>query len=103
MALELLKLDPHDSGTYVLLANMYGEANMWEDARKVRKMMTKRGVEKTPGCSSIEVNGVVHEFIVRDKSHPQSEWIYQCLVILTRQLHLVENMVDISNLGDHSL
>ncbi|XP_039159004.1 pentatricopeptide repeat-containing protein At2g22410, mitochondrial [Eucalyptus grandis] len=103
VALELLKLDPHDSGTYVLLANMYREANMWEEARKVRKMMTKRGVEKTPGCSSIEVNGVVHEFIVRDKSHPQSEWIYQCLVILTRQLHLVENMVDISNLGDHSL
>ncbi|KAF8009188.1 hypothetical protein BT93_J0238 [Corymbia citriodora subsp. variegata] len=103
VGLQLLKLDPHDSGTYVLLANMYGEANMWEEARKVRKMMTKRGVEKTPGCSSIEVDGVVHEFIVRDKSHPQSEWIYQCLVILTRQLHLVENMVDISNLGDHSL
>lgn len=103
VALELLKLDPHDSGTYVLLANMYGEANMWEESRKVRKMMTNRGVEKTPGCSSIEVNGVVHEFIVRDKSHPQAERVYQCLVILTRQLHLVENMVDISNLGDHSL
>lgn len=84
-ASKLLELDPHDSGIYVLLANMYGDANMWEEARKVRKMMKERGVEKTPGCSSIEVNGLVYEFVVRDKSHPQSKQIYDCLVQLTIQ------------------
>lgn len=89
-ASKLLELDPHDSGIYVLLANMYGDANMWEQARKVRKMMEERGVEKTPGCSSIEMNGLVYEFIIRDKSHPQSEKIYECLTRLTRQLKLVE-------------
>jgi pentatricopeptide repeat protein len=88
-ASKLLRLDPGDSGIYVLLANMYKDANMWEEARKVRKMMMERGVEKTPGCSSIEVNGFVYEFIVRDKSHPQSEQIYECLVQLTKQLELV--------------
>ncbi|KAK9999952.1 hypothetical protein SO802_019555 [Lithocarpus litseifolius] len=87
-ALKLLELDPGDSGIYVLLANMYGDANMWEEAKKVRKMMVERGVEKTPGCSSIEVNGIVYEFIVRDKSHRQSEQIYECLVQLTRQSEL---------------
>ncbi|KAF5748761.1 pentatricopeptide repeat-containing protein [Tripterygium wilfordii] len=87
-ASKLLELDPDDSGIYVLLANMYGEANMWEESRKVRKMMVERGVEKTPGCSSIEVNGVVSEFIVRDKSHPQSDQIYNCLIQLTRQMGL---------------
>lgn len=90
-ASKLLELDPHDSGIYVLLANMYGDANMWEQARKVRKMMEERGVEKTPGCSSIEMNGVVFEFIIRDQSHPQSEKIYECLTRLTRQLELVED------------
>ncbi|XP_023531862.1 pentatricopeptide repeat-containing protein At2g22410, mitochondrial [Cucurbita pepo subsp. pepo] len=90
-AFKLLELDPHDSGIYVLLANMYGDANMWEKARKVRKMMEERGVEKTPGCSSIEINGLVYEFIIRDKSHPQSEKIYECLTWLTRQLELVED------------
>ncbi|XP_040995468.1 pentatricopeptide repeat-containing protein At2g22410, mitochondrial [Juglans microcarpa x Juglans regia] len=88
-ASKLLELDPDDSGIYVLLANMYGEANKFEEARKVRKMMIRRGVEKTPGCSSIEVNGIAYEFIVRDKSHPQSEQIYECLVHLTRQSELV--------------
>ncbi|KAA0059090.1 hypothetical protein IC582_003356 [Cucumis melo] len=89
-ASKLLELDPHDSGIYVLLANMYGDANMWEQARKVRKMMEERGVEKTPGCSSIEMNGLVYEFIIRDKSHPQSEKIYECLTWLTRQLEVIE-------------
>ncbi|CAH9054569.1 unnamed protein product [Cuscuta epithymum] len=55
-ALRLLQLDPDDSGIYVQLANMYIGLNMWHKAREVRKMMTKRGLDKTPGCSSIEVN-----------------------------------------------
>lgn len=99
-ASKLLQLDPHDSGIYVLLANMYGEAEMWEEARNVRKMMRQRGVEKTPGCSSIEVNGIVYEFIVRDKSHPQSEKIYECLIQLTRQLEPVGFMLDFPICGD---
>ncbi|KAK6247782.1 hypothetical protein QUC31_019347 [Theobroma cacao] len=89
-ALKLLELDPHDSGIYVLLANMYGDANMWEEAGKVRKMMKERGVGKTPGCSSIELNGSVYEFIVRDKSHPETQQIYDCLIQLTRHLDFVE-------------
>ncbi|XVF19250.1 hypothetical protein REPUB_Repub11eG0093800 [Reevesia pubescens] len=53
-------------------------------------MMRERGVEKTPGCSSIEVNGTIYEFIVRDKSHPESEQTYDCLIQLTRQLEFAE-------------
>ncbi|KAJ7947545.1 Pentatricopeptide repeat-containing protein [Quillaja saponaria] len=88
-ASKLLELDPEDSGIYILLSSMYGEANMWEEARNARKMMNERGVEKTPGCSSIEVNGIIHEFTVRDKSHPQSEQVHECLLQLTRELQLV--------------
>ncbi|KAK4356460.1 hypothetical protein RND71_025431 [Anisodus tanguticus] len=89
-ALKLLELDPGDSATYVLLANMYVEANMQHRARDVRKMMGERGLEKTPGCSSIEVNGHLSEFIVRDKRHPQSDQIYECLVHLTGQMEIVK-------------
>lgn len=102
-ASKLLELDPNDSGIYVLLANMYGEANMWEEARNVRKMMIERGVEKTPGCSSIEVNGIVNEFIVRDNSHPQCRQIYECLVQLTRQSELVGCIYDIPRTGNKFL
>ncbi|XWS73529.1 hypothetical protein CRYUN_Cryun02cG0137300 [Craigia yunnanensis] len=41
-ALKLLKLDPHNNGVNVLLTNMYGDAYMWEEAGKVRKMMRER-------------------------------------------------------------
>ncbi|KAK1587759.1 hypothetical protein Q3G72_016534 [Acer saccharum] len=102
-ALQLLKLDPHDSAIYVLLANMYVDANMWEEARKARKMMKDRGVEKTPGCSSIEVNGIVYEFIVRDKSHPESKQIYDCLVRLTKQAEVAGYMADVPTYGDDFL
>ncbi|XP_027099677.1 pentatricopeptide repeat-containing protein At2g22410, mitochondrial-like [Coffea arabica] len=94
-AMKLLELDPHDSGIYVLLASMYIEANMWHKSREVRKMMRERGVDKTPGCSSIEVKGDVWEFMVKDKSHPQCDEIYQCLMELKRQMELVEYSVDV--------
>ena len=100
-ALKLLDMDPQDSGNYVLLASMYSEAKMWKEARRARKMMKERGVDKTPGCSSVEINGIVHEFVVRDASHPQSEWIYECLVSLTKQLELLGFTSAVPALGDN--
>ncbi|GFP80030.1 pentatricopeptide repeat-containing protein at2g22410 mitochondrial [Phtheirospermum japonicum] len=94
-AMKLLELDPSDSGIYVLLASMYVERNMWQKAGEVRKMMRERGVDKTPGCSSIEINGNVYEFIVRDKSHSQCGEIYECLVRLSKQMELLECVVGV--------
>ncbi|KAL0460976.1 UNVERIFIED_CONTAM: Pentatricopeptide repeat-containing protein, mitochondrial [Sesamum latifolium] len=102
-AMKLLELDPDDSGIYVLLANMYVEANMWDKAGEVRKMMRERGVDKTPGCSSIEVNGNLYEFIVRDKSHSQSNQIYECLIKLSKQMELVESVVGVPHPKDDFL
>ncbi|KAL0327928.1 UNVERIFIED_CONTAM: Pentatricopeptide repeat-containing protein, mitochondrial [Sesamum calycinum] len=102
-AMKLLGLDPDDSGIYVLLANMYVEANMWDKAGEVRKMMRERGVDKTPGCSSIEVNGNLYEFIVRDKSHSQSNQIYKCLIQLSKQMELVECVTGVPHPKDEFL
>ncbi|MCL7042344.1 hypothetical protein MKW94_002291 [Papaver nudicaule] len=76
---KLLELNPKDSGVYVLLANMCATGRRWEDVRMVRSMMRSQGVRKTPGCSSIEVDGESHEFVVADKSHPRYQEIYQLL------------------------
>ncbi|TKY63708.1 Pentatricopeptide repeat-containing protein mitochondrial [Spatholobus suberectus] len=100
-ALKLLEMDPQDSGIYVLLASLYSEAKMWKEARNVRKIMKERGVEKTPGCSSIEINGIVHEFVARDVLHPQSERIFECLVSLTKQLELLVFTCDIPAYADN--
>eukprot|EP01018_Ginkgo_biloba_P003038 Gb_26696 [translate_table: standard] len=82
----LFKLEPQNSGNYVLLANIYAATGMWEDVSKVRKMMEDYGVRKEPGCSWIDVKNRVHAFIVEDRTHPQTEEIYAMLEKLTRQM-----------------
>lgn len=51
--------------------------------------MKAKGVKKLPGCSVIEVDGVVHEFIVGDKSHPRYDEIEFKIEEISRCLRLV--------------
>ncbi|OVA06543.1 Pentatricopeptide repeat [Macleaya cordata] len=86
VAQEIIKLAPEDDGLYVLISNMYAEAGRWDDVRRVRTIMHSNGIEKSPGCSLIEVDGVVQEFQVRDTTHHQSDMIYMILDRLMLQL-----------------
>ncbi|KAF9599374.1 hypothetical protein IFM89_036860 [Coptis chinensis] len=63
-AFSTIELAPNDSSSYVLLSNIYAKARRWDDVAKVRLMMKERRVRKIPGCSSILVNGKIHEFLV---------------------------------------
>ncbi|KAL6204131.1 hypothetical protein ACLB2K_021399 [Fragaria x ananassa] len=74
---HLAELDPLNDGYYIVLSNIYAEAQRWEEVASVRKLMRDRGVKKTPGWSSITVDGVVHEFVAGDEAHPQAEEINQ--------------------------
>ncbi|XP_040378076.1 pentatricopeptide repeat-containing protein At2g42920, chloroplastic-like [Oryza brachyantha] len=58
-AREALRCDPTDSGAYVLAASAAPRGA----AAVVRGRMREEGVGKAPGCSMIEVDGVVHEFV----------------------------------------
>lgn len=71
------ELDPDNDGYYIVLANIYSEAKKWDDAARMRKVMRERGLKKTLGCSSITVEGLVHEFVAGDDTHPQSEEIFK--------------------------
>ncbi|WOL01839.1 hypothetical protein Cni_G10556 [Canna indica] len=79
---KLLKLRPKHQGSFIFLSNMYAGAGRWDDADKVRVSMKERGVEKVPGWSYIEVDGVAHHFVAGDQSHPRSTEIYQKLEFL---------------------
>ncbi|XP_058113261.1 pentatricopeptide repeat-containing protein At5g66520-like [Magnolia sinica] len=83
---HLIKLEPRHSGRYVLLANMYAGMGRWEGVLGIRKIMRERRVVTVPGCSYIEVNGVVHRFLVDDKSHSQSNDVYKMLNELNMEL-----------------
>ncbi|CAI0406249.1 unnamed protein product [Linum tenue] len=75
----MMRQNLENSGTYVLLSNLYAKANNWEGVAKVRTMMRDGGVEKEHGCSSIEVNNRVHEFVAGDSWHPRSKDIHMML------------------------
>ncbi|PWZ09817.1 Pentatricopeptide repeat-containing protein [Zea mays] len=68
--LHLIELEPNNSGNYILLSNIFAEQERWGDVSKLRKAMRERGLRNVPGASSIEVDGMVHEFTSRDWSHP---------------------------------
>lgn len=73
---HVLRLEPTHSGDYILCSHIYASVGRWEDALRVRSLMKEKGIKKTPGCSLIELDGVIHEFFAEDNVHPDSEEIY---------------------------
>ncbi|KAF2289067.1 hypothetical protein GH714_025612 [Hevea brasiliensis] len=88
----LIKLEPHNHMNYVLLSNVYAMVNRWEIVGELRREMKVKGLTKMPGCSMIELNGVVHEFVARDSSHPRSRDVYELLNLMTN--HVMQESMD---------
>lgn len=80
VAEDLIKLDSFDSSAHVLLSNLYAGYGMWNEVRKVRTLMKEKDLEKLPGCSWIELDGVVHNFYAGDKSNTHLHDMYSTLV-----------------------
>ncbi|CAN6459473.1 unnamed protein product [Victoria cruziana] len=85
-AIQLLNLDPCHDGAHVLLSNIYASRGRWDNVNQVRCTMKRLRVLKEPGCSWIETNGVVHEFVAGDRAHPQIEEIDTMLREMSRRL-----------------
>ncbi|TYH37576.1 hypothetical protein ES332_D12G050700v1 [Gossypium tomentosum] len=85
---QVLKLEPGYSGDYVLLSNLYASEQRWSDVHVLRRKMLSDGVQKIPGYSLIEFGNHVYEFLMGDRSHPQSDQIYAMLAEITKRLRL---------------
>ncbi|KAL8259833.1 hypothetical protein R6Q59_027786 [Mikania micrantha] len=79
---HLLELEPEDVGNYVLLSNMYADLGRWDGVSRVRKLIRGKIMSKKPGCSAIEVDNVVEEFVSGDESKPFSGGVYSMLWLL---------------------
>ncbi|XP_043713785.1 pentatricopeptide repeat-containing protein At2g22410, mitochondrial-like [Telopea speciosissima] len=86
---QLLELEPHSGGLYVLISNIYCEAQRWEEMKKVRKLMKDKGINKGKALSLIEIDGHIHEFMVEDKRHVLSSKIYSMIEQLTSHLRSI--------------
>ncbi|KAG7593617.1 Pentatricopeptide repeat [Arabidopsis thaliana x Arabidopsis arenosa] len=85
-AQELLKLSSHNPGDYLLISNMYSQAQMWDDVARARTEIAIKGLKQTPGFSTVEVKGKTHRFVSQDRSHPQCKEIYKMLHQMEWQL-----------------
>ncbi|CAK9133984.1 unnamed protein product [Ilex paraguariensis] len=93
---QLFELEPENAGPYVLLSNIYAGAGRWDDVATIRTMLNDKRIIKVPGSTSIEVDSVVHEFLVSDKTHPQSVEIYKMLNEIDRLLEAFGHVPDTS-------
>ncbi|XP_057960895.1 pentatricopeptide repeat-containing protein At3g62890-like [Malania oleifera] len=85
---KLIELQPDHDGFHVLLSNIYASKGNWDHVLEIRGIMMQNGVVKTPGCSLIEANGGVHEFLAGDKTHPQMKEIDKMLLEMAKRLKL---------------
>ncbi|OEL22851.1 Pentatricopeptide repeat-containing protein [Dichanthelium oligosanthes] len=76
---KLRVLEPHADGHYVLLSNIYAQANSWEGVAEMRKVLRRENIQRIPGRSSIEWQSTIHEFVSGDRSHPRYKEIYKML------------------------
>ncbi|XP_009781131.1 pentatricopeptide repeat-containing protein At2g20540-like [Nicotiana tabacum] len=87
-ASELFKIEPENSGNYILLSNIYADAGRWRDVARVRAMIREHHVRKNRGSSWIELDSAVHEFVMGDVSHLAADRIYFMLSLLNEEMKL---------------
>ncbi|XP_020248347.1 putative pentatricopeptide repeat-containing protein At3g23330 [Asparagus officinalis] len=86
VAEKIFELDPKHMGSHVLMSNIYSAAGNWKEAAKTRVAMKRKGLEKQPASSWIEVKNKVHAFVAHDKSHPCFDQICQAWEVLEEQM-----------------
>lgn len=84
---KLVDTGVNDCGAHVLSYNMYKEAGWERQAMRARKLISKAAMPKQPGCSVIEVNGLVEEFLAGDLCHPQAQDIVNMLDSLFKMVN----------------
>ncbi|KAL9395906.1 hypothetical protein Peur_010159 [Populus x canadensis] len=68
-AKHVTELNPKESSSFVLLSNVYAAYSHLEEAMQQRFPLKEKQIDKEPGCSSMEVNGEVHELVSGGRLH----------------------------------
>ncbi|CAL5334180.1 unnamed protein product [Camellia sinensis] len=93
---HLIELDLEDGGYLAIMSNIYANAGRWDDVAKVRELMREKLVEKLRGCSSVEINGEIHEFGVEEKIHPRAKEIYGMIYEISKRLRIAGHIASTS-------
>ncbi|KAJ1268580.1 hypothetical protein BS78_07G146200 [Paspalum vaginatum] len=94
---HLIELKAQQAGDYVLLLNTYAAVGEWNKVAEVRKLMQEKGMQTTPGCTTVEQNGEIHEFTADDDAHPRKVEIYEKLGEINRHLRIAGYVPNVSS------
>ncbi|GLT93912.1 hypothetical protein SLE2022_116820 [Rubroshorea leprosula] len=83
---RLMELESENDGSYTLLSNIYASARRWKDLARIRSLMKYTGIKKRPGCSWIQGKKGTATFFAGDRTHPESEQIYELLASLIQRI-----------------
>lgn len=83
---KLFELEPTNAGNYVLLADIYAEAKMWDEVKRVKTLLEARGLKKVPGRSWIEVRRKIYSFVSVDEFNPHIEQLHALLLKLSTEM-----------------
>lgn len=87
----LIDMEPNESGSYILMSNLFAEKGKWEKVAKIRTLMRQRKVIKEVGFSWADVGNIgdsidLHGFSSGDKSHCLSKEIYELTDLLGAEM-----------------
>jgi pentatricopeptide repeat protein len=91
---HLFEVEPEHVGYHVLLSNMYASAGKWEGVDEIRSIAHGKGLRKTPGWSSMEVDNKVEVFYTGNQTHPMYEEMYRELTALQAKLKMIGYVPD---------
>ncbi|XP_028775966.1 pentatricopeptide repeat-containing protein At2g37310 [Neltuma alba] len=95
---HLFKIEPENTGNYVMMANLFSQAGRWEEANAVRGEMEEIGLKKIRGSSWIETSGGLLSFIAKDVSNERSDEIYTLLEgllgLMREEGYIVQEVLD---------
>ncbi|CAN1231528.1 Pentatricopeptide repeat-containing protein At3g46790, chloroplastic [Linum grandiflorum] len=84
---RLFELEPTNAGNYVVLADTYAGAGMWDEVNRVKKMIESKGLGKMHGRSWIEVKREMYSFVSVDRfDHARSEQLHALVFELAVQM-----------------
>ncbi|KAL8112309.1 hypothetical protein AgCh_019856 [Apium graveolens] len=96
VAKKLLPLETDKSSVYVSLFNIYAEAEMWDKVKKLRLRFGKKGLHKTVGFSSIEVDEKLYVFTSKTRQASLFTELGSVWISVTEQMRKFGRVHDMS-------
>ncbi|KAK1306102.1 Pentatricopeptide repeat-containing protein [Acorus calamus] len=86
VAKNLFRLGLKTAGDHVLMSSIYARARKWDNVAETRLDMASQGLSPIPGFSYVVVKRKTWMFFSQDRSHPDSDEVYEMLYQMGWQL-----------------